>query len=303
MDYLAIRNRVAQEAGMDRTQDDTIIGTWVNAAYQHVSGLFNWLWLLKNTILQTVADITTGTVSVSANSQALTFSSAPSVSVANDYMIQFTTTDDWYYISSHTAASTSATLSVPYVDSSNLTAGTYTLRKVFYSLASDVDRIIDFRQAITDQKLEYVNPRTFDRVLPDPTATGSPYYYSLLGLDSSQYWRVGFYPTPDTIINMQLRYYQKITELSSDTDTPVIPAKWHNVLVFGALALYGHPFIDDTRVRVAGERFRAVMDEMLAHYNHVPDQRIVIQPWDTRARYPVGVARYPSNYPDVYGYY
>lgn len=285
---------------MDLTQDSAIVGAWVNGAYQHISGLFNWPWLVKTGTIQTVADITTGTVAVAAGGQALTFSSGPAVSVANDYWIQFTTTADWYPISAHTAASTSATIAIPYVGTSAYSS-TYTLRKILYSLPSDLDRIDEIRQAITKQKLEYIDLRSFHRYMADPSASSTPDYYSLVGLDSSQYWRIGLYPTPNAVINLQLLYYQKITELSSSTDTPLIPAKWHSTLVWAALALYGHDFIDDTRVKTAMDRYQQGVSEMKAHYNAVPDQRVVIQPWD--ARPPVGIlpVRFPPDFPEYYG--
>lgn len=286
---------------MDLTQDSAIVGSWANAAYQHVSGLFNWPWLIKTGTFQTVADIATGTASINAGSAALTFSSPPTGSVANDYWIQFSTTSDWYPISAHTASSPSATLSVPYVGTSNYTAGTYNLRKIFYSMPSDLDRIDELRQAITKQKIEFIDIRSFHRIIADPTAIYTPVYYSLIGLDSSKNWRIGLFPTPNAVINIQMLYYQKITELSSDTDTPLIPDKWHNVLVWGALALYGHDFIDDYRVKTAMERYEAGVNEMTAHYNPVPDQRTVIQPWDTRTRLGILPIRFPSNFPEYYG--
>lgn len=285
---------------MDLTQDSAIVGAWINGAYQFVSGMFNWPWLIKTGTIQTVADITTGTVAVSAGGTALTFSSGPAVSVANDYWIQFTTSSDWYPISAHTAASTSATIAVPYVGTASYSS-TYILRKIFYSLPSDLDRLDEIRQAITKQKLEYIDYRTFHRYIADPTASYTPIYYSLIGLDSSQYWRIGLYPTPNAVINLQLLYYQKLTELSASSDTPLIPAKWHGVLVWGALAMYGHDFIDDTRVKTAQQRFQAGCEEMMAHYNPVPDQRVVIQPWDTRTRLGILPIRFPSDFPEYYG--
>lgn len=300
MDFTALQDRVAQETGTDLTADSAIVQAWINGSYQHISGLYNWPWLIKTGTIQTVADITTGTVAVAAGGQALTFSSGPTVSVANDYWIQLTTTADWYPISAHTAASTSATISVPYVGTSSYSS-TYVLRKIFYSLPSDLDRIDEIRQAITKQKLEYIDIRTFHRFIADPTASFTPIYYSLLGLDSSQYWRIGLYPTPNEVINLQLLYYQKITELSASTDTPLVPAKWHNVIVWGALAMYGHDFIDDTRAQTAMKRYEDGMSEMLAHFNHVPDQRTVIQPWDTRTRLGILPIRFPSDFPEYYG--
>lgn len=300
MQYSDLKSRIAQETGMDLTTDGSIVGAWANQAYQHISGAYNWPWLFKNATIQTKADITTGTVSVSAGASTITFSSAPTSSVASDWMIQFSTTDDWYFISSHTASATTATISVPYVGSASLVAGTYTLRKVFYSLGSDVDRIIDIRQAITKDKLMYINPRSLDRIIPDVDVSGTPIYYTMIGYDSSQNWRIGFLPTPNATVNLQVRYYTKITELSSDTDEPLIPDKWHNAIVFGALALYGHDFIDDTRFKEAALRFDAVMKEMKDHNSPVPDQMDVLQPWDTRVSAQPYKLRYPSNFPDWY---
>jgi hypothetical protein len=111
MTFTTLKARIAGETGLDTSTDDTVLGVWANLAYKAVLGSFRWPWLLKNSIIQTVADITTGTVSVNAGSTSGTFSSAPAVSVANLYMIQFTSvSNDWYLISAHTAAQTSFTL-------------------------------------------------------------------------------------------------------------------------------------------------------------------------------------------------
>ena len=301
MDFSELKTRVANETGMDLTIDDSIVGEWINSAYNHICGILNWPWLEKQSTIQTVADITTGTVSVNSASTALTFSSGPAVSVANQYMIQFTdTSDDWYYISSHTAGSTSAVLSVPYADSSNLSGGAYILRKVFYSLPSDMDRMIDARQTIEKQKLGAIDVRTFDRYLPDPTATGTPLYYYMVGLDANQYWQIGLYPVPTTINNIQLRYLQKPTELSSDTDTPLLPVKFHDVIICAALFMYGHPFIDDTRFSMAERRYSQLLQDMKQNYSPIPDQMTVIQPWDSRPRRLVGRLRWPPNYPEYW---
>jgi len=302
VDFSVIKTRVANEVGLDTTTDATILGTWVNAAYKQVCGLYNWPWLLKHGTIQTVADRTTGTVSINSGSTSLTFSSAPTVSVANQYMIQFTaTSDDWYLISSHTGSSTSATLSVPFVGSSNISGANYILRKVFYSMPSDLDRIIDVRQAITDTKLGAVDIRTFDAYLPDPTATGNPVYYSTVGMDTNKYWQITMYPTPTAIINLQIRYLQIPADLTS-TDTPILPEKFHDILVFGALYLFGHPYIDDTRVREAQARYLDLLNEMKLMCNPTPDQLTVLQPWDTRPTRPHGRLMYPSNYPQYWGY-
>ena len=189
-------------------------------------------------------------------------------------MIQFTTTDDWYFISAHTAASTSATLANAYVGTSNYTSGTYKLRKVFYSLSSTLDRLVDVRQAITKQKLGAVDIRTFDRYLPDPTAVDSPRYYAMCGVDSSKNWQITLYPLPSTVMNIQTRYLQAPTAMSGSTDTPILPEKFHDAIVFGALYLFGHAYIDDTRISSAKARFDNMVEEM--KMNCDPDRKSVV---------------------------
>lgn len=300
MDFSVLKTRVADEVGLDTTTDATILGAWVNAAYKQVCGIENWPWLLKLATIQTVADITTGTVSINAGSTSLTFSSAPASSVANQYMIQFrTVSDDWYLISAHTGASTSATLSVPFNGSVNISGVAYTLRKVFYSLASDTDRIVDARQSRTKNKLGAVDIRTFDRYLPDPTATGDPLYYYLAGVDTSKYWQIGLYPIPSSVENIQIRYLNMPADMAT-TDTPNLPEKFHDVLIYGALYMFGHAYIDDTRIQAAKARFDQAVSDMRENYNPIPDQLTVIQPWDSRPRRLVGRLNWPSTYPETW---
>ncbi len=298
MDFSTLKTRVANETGLDPTADDTILGAWVNSAYQQVNGIFNWPWLLKPGTIQTIADITTGTATVTAGATAVTLSVAPTQSVATQYMIQFpTVSDDWYIISAHTAATTSLTLANAFVGTSNLTAGRYIIRKVLYSLPSDLDRIVDLRQTITDQKLGAIDVRTFDRYLPDPTATGTPCYYALCGLDSNKYWQITLYPIPSAVVNIQIRYLMAPAALSSSGDVPFIPLKFHDILVFGALWLFGHAYIDDSRITSAKARFDEILKQMTENYSPVPDQMTVIQPWDTRPRRLTGQLMFPPNFP------
>ncbi len=302
MQFSDIQARVAQETGLSTTTDATMLKAWVNGAYQQLSGFYAWPWLLTNFTMQTEADITTGTATVSAASTAVTLSVAPAASVATNYMIQFTgSSTNWYLISAHTGGQTSVTLSNAFVGSTNYTAGTYIIRRVFYSLPSTVDRLIDLRQSVTNLKLEAVDAATFDKLIPDPEATGTPIYYYLTGMTSANVWQVGFFPTPSAVINIQGRGLKTITELSGDSDLPLIPPKWHNALVFLALGLYGHDYIDDTRAQSAMERAKEIVQEMVKQCNPIPGRMDVIQAWDTRVpRSPLSL-NLPTNYPRGWG--
>jgi hypothetical protein len=216
-------------------------------------------------------------------------------------MIQFpTVSNDWYIISAHTAGQTSFTLANPFNGTSNLTVATYVCRKVYYSFPSDCDGIIDLRQARTAIQLSAADIRTLDRYLPDPSSVAEPTLFALAGYDTSNNWQMVLYPTPNTVMNLQLRYYTMPADMSADGDFPLLPEKFHDILVFGALYLYGHPYIDDNRVAVAKARYDNSLSEMKNDYNPLPNQLNVIQTWDSRPRRTASNLRWPSNFPEYY---
>ena len=54
--------------------------------------------------------------------------------------------------------------------------------------------------------------------------TGPPQYYANDGSN------VHLWPTPDAVYNLEMRYWVLPSPLVNDTDVPVIPAHWHNLL-------------------------------------------------------------------------
>lgn len=257
MTYVKIRKRIAELCGLpynDTTTDpnDTIatkIGEWVNNRYQLLAGRRSWNWRIKDAIIQVEADRTTGTVTATFGSTTITFSSAPTVSVAG-YWIKFSDTEDWYIVSTHTASSTTAVLTKGYLGTTSSTL-TYTLRKVYQALPTDVGKVLSVRQTRTDFKLRYVPIRLIDEVVPDRVSTGTPMYYTIAGLDSTNAYRMEVYPVPNTSMNLSIRYYSILTAMSSDSESPLFPSEFHDFLIWDVLATYGYIFIDDTRLNEA----------------------------------------------------
>ena len=308
MQFSDIQARVAQETGLSVTEDLTMLKAWINGAYQQLSGFFDWPWLLTNFAIQTVADVTTLTAAVTAGATSVTLSSTVTPTLATDYYIKFTDagqTNDWYQIASHVAGTAVIVLANPYVGTTNLTVGACKIRKVYYSLPTNIDRLTDLRQAITKLKIELVDRITFDKMIPDPDNTGTPTYAYLAGMVTSGAakgaWQLSFYPLPSAVVNIQGRGYSTVTELSADADIPLLPVKWHNALVFLALALYGHDYIDDSRVQSAAAKSKEIMKEMLKEFNPFPGEMHVIQPWDTRTPRGLMGVRLPANFPWPWG--
>lgn len=268
MTFLEIRQRVAEALGLaetDTTADANAtmqnkLKEWVNTRYRYICGKKSWNWLIKDSIIQTTTEITTGTVEATNASTTITFSSGPTPSVAN-WFIQFSSSDDWYQISSHTATQTGATLANAYLGTTSSTL-TYTLRKVYYTLPSDMGKLLNIRQTRDDIKLHYIPIRKFDRLQADRTAKGEPEYYSFVGQDSSNLYRLEFYPVPNVAMNLNVRYYQVVAELSADGDIPLIPTQFHDVLVWDVLGTYGYNFLDDTRINEAKAEANRILDDM-----------------------------------------
>lgn len=286
MTFLEIRQRIAELIGMDATdtasdnnasvQDK--LKEWVNARYRVIAGKRSWNWLIKDSIIQTSAEITTGTVTATINSTTITFSSAPAVSVAN-WFIQFSDSDDWYEITSHTAAVATATLANAYLGTTSSTL-TYKLRKVYYVLPTDCSKVLNMRQSRDDVSLRYISVRQLDRFIADRTATGEPNYYTIVGVDSSKQARIELYPVPNAAMNINVRYYQTVSEMSADANTPLLPEPFHDILVWDVLATYGYMFLDDTRVSKAGQIRDALYKDMVS--NDIDAEHIVRrQPYDT----------------------
>lgn len=297
MQFSNIVLRIAEETGLSATGDATKIKSWVNESYRFLAGMREWSWMFTPGIIQTTPDITTLTASVVSGGTTVTLSSTYASSLATDYWIQFSATDDWYNITAHTAGTDELTIDPGYAPSAALVAGTCTIRRKYYSLATDADRIIDMYQAVTDQKLVYVDPREMDRVLADPTANSSPNSYTLLGFDSAGSWRARFYPISDDTMNIHYNYYKRITDLSADADLPVLPAKWHQAIIFVALSMFGHAYIDDSRMENAVARARQVVSEMLKQQSPLPDNHKVIKTWDSRGGSHYPGAQFPPDFP------
>ncbi len=246
--------------------DDTKLKRWLNMAQNYICGKNIWPFMLSEEIIQTVTDITTGTVSVSAGAATLTFSSGPTVSVQDRY-IKLSSSNDWYKITSHVAASTSATISPVYVGTTNLTAGTFTIRKLIYTTTTPLIQILDMKQLVTPVRLLSLSPRGTDFYLSLYYDSGTPYYYTMSSPSSAGTPQFSFMLSPNVVMNIMIRGIKALTDLSADADIPVIPVPWHDAII-NIAAFYGFQFLDDTRATSefqVGEARIADMARTLVH--------------------------------------
>jgi hypothetical protein len=276
--FLVLQQELADRTRFDQTvsADATKLKRWLNMAQNFVCGKQLWPFMLAEEFVQTVTDITTGTVSINAGDTALTFSSAPTVSVANRY-IKLSSSNDWYKITAHTASSTSATISPAYVGTSALSAGTYTVRKLLYSTTTPLIQILDMKQLTTPIQMMSLAPRGTDFLLPLYYDAGTPYWYVMSSPASDGTPQFSFLSSPSTVMNIMVRGMKALTDMSADTDVPVIPAPWHYVLVHIA-AWYAFTSLDDDLAATEYKAGVLGIEDMARVLSHDLGRHRVMQP-------------------------
>lgn len=265
--FLQLQQESAAQCGLDLniSSEATLIKRWLNNAQAIVLRGFEWPFLRAPNplVIQTTTDITTGTVATVSGSTTITFSSAPTVSVANRF-IQFSDSKDWYRITSHTAASTSATLEIGALNTDAV--ATYIVRKVFYSTGSGVDRIIQIVQDVLPYQLIETSPEYFQSFNPGFLSSGTPRIYCMAGVDSSGYPQFRLWPNPDAGINLSITYLSTPTDLAADAETSVIPDKWAKDVLTEGATQFGYKFLDDSRYDKF-QLFYAKIEEMKTEYD------------------------------------
>lgn len=263
------------------TSDLTKIKRWINMAQQYISGKRIWPFLLAEEIIQTETDYTTGTVATTVASTSITFSATITASKANQY-IKTSSSDDWYKITAHTAGTATATISP--AATTTATAATYTIRKLLYTTTTPLIQILDMKQLVTPVRIISQNPREADFFLPLYYDAGKPYYYIMSSPNSSGTPQFSFILSPDATINIMVRGIQKLTDLSADSDTSLIPTPWHDALV-NIACFYGFQSLDDTRADtelLVGEKR---IDDMARVYSHDLGRHRVMQPIDNESNF------------------
>lgn len=233
-----------------------------------------WLWLKSQPpgVLTLLPEVTTGTVTVTNNSAAMTFSSAPAVSVAG-YHFKVATHADIFRVSAHVATSISATLDGVYTGPSG-SGLTYGLRKYEYALATDLWRLMSPMRGAR-WTLDPVTPFRVHGMdlegLEDqwPMAEwwgGPPDSYALLTETQVRFNRC---PINGELVHLEYDYLRFPPVLTSPgtTEEPLVPRRWRAVLSDLATYLI-HVDKNDSRADAAGLLGKAGLLAMARENRH-----------------------------------
>lgn len=296
MQFSTMQTEVYQQTGLDSTDltTQTNVKRWINMIQQDIAGRWTWNFLKGREMIQTVIDKTAGTVSIASGGTTVTGVSTSFVAGDVGKYIQFQGANDWYKVTAFTS-STSIDIEAGYAPSTALSGGTYTLRKIFYSLSSSADRILDIRNWNTPLKFFEVDARTLDAMDPLPSATSNTYAFVAYGYDSSGNIQISPYPFPSDVRNLEVRTLTRLTDLSADTDTSIIPSKWHHVLTYGACWLAFSFMRKKEDALIWNREYEKKIDDMMMQARTSEDPALVLKPIDSQVR--TRFLQLPGNFP------
>lgn len=221
----------------------------------------DWWWLHTEASLILNPSITTGTVSVTNNDTAITFSSAPAASVAG-YHFKTNAHADVFKISAHTAGNTAATLDSVYTGD---TAGTanYRLMQLEYSLASDCLKVISPMRVYQDSRYDVTGQdlREMEREWPlNLIEAGAPERFGMVNETTVRFNRYG--SSEGDLIRVDYDYMRRPDALTdSGSEEPLVPLTYRHVLA--DMTLY---FLmmdkDDTRAAPIGLQAKSGLKAM-----------------------------------------
>lgn len=290
--YSDIQTRVMNSLRIPTSNatEATKVAALVNEVYRDIYVKYDWYWLVKREVLTTSDDINTGTLSVTNNSTAITFSSAPTPSTAGRKLLVTGNTDSGavYRVASHTAASTSATLDDEYTGDTNATAA-YRVFHDTYDLASDCGKVLHVTRYGFFDPIDDIGAYAMLDLKAYDQSVGKPQYYAVIDFDttgdSTTQRQLVIHPYPDSDYRLEVHYKRTLNTELSGTTRPLIPDDYAQVLVYGTLARAFPVMLNDTeRGTFYQNLFNDVMALMTAQHrqSETPPRFI---PQDVHRRY------------------
>lgn len=248
--FLVLQQELADRLNLDQTvtANGTRLKRWLNLIQNDIASRYAFEWLYSRTFIQTQADKTAGTIALTNGDTAVTGTGTAFVAGDKRSFIQPEGDTNWYEV---TVVASQVLTITPAFAGTTLTAGTYTLRKVYYDLPTDLFTVYDARQSSTPTKLTNLGIWTIDSYQPQIDTVGAPAGYYLfrnspdVAANAAKQRQMAFIPSPDSIYNVEVRYFLAQTDLSADGDIPFLPVPYHSLLVDGAEWL-GAKFLNDS---------------------------------------------------------
>ena len=277
--YTDLENRVREQTGVSATENQA--KRYINIALHdmHIGRAENLPWCERSNVLLTQPQYTTGTITTTKGSTAITGDSTL-WDTTNDFgtnnmqvggKITVAGSLDVYEIGA-VGSDTTATLTGKFVGS-DVTAGTYAYFEDEYALASDFLRPIDQQHFADSIPIDLISRTDFRRNYPRNGVPGHPKIGTIVdknfGADTTPVRKIRFAPPPSEAFNIPYSYAtsnlavdasgDEKTQLVSDDDEPIVPLRYRHVIVFGALLHWYRDKKNDQRSKEVKAEYEQIL--------------------------------------------
>jgi hypothetical protein len=275
------------------TTEMTKLDAVINDVYRDIYDLKDWNFLIKRSVINTVAKYTTGTISVTNGSTAATLSTPSSTSLVGFVLYIVGDTTDSNALYRITADNLAGTLAFDAAfTGTTSTSATFKAYRDTYDAPTDCGKLIKPKRYGRDAGMEPIGLREMADLKTRDLSEGKPAVYAMLDHattgDTTTARQFVVHPFPDTTYRLEIFYKQQLnTEMSGSTQ-PFIPDEFRQVLSYGTLAL-GYPiFLADTeRGGYFNQLFNDRLKLMAANEPEYGDDRPQLTPRDVdRRRFP-----------------
>ena len=265
--YTDLLNRVRADTSVTATSNQA--KRYINIALHdmHLGYGEKFPWAERQAILVTQDDYTTGTVTISQGSSTLT-GSGTAWATNNAFGVNNARVGgkvvinggSEVYTVSAVGGDTSITLTSQFTQS-DVSGGSYVYFEDEYALASDFLRPLDQQFFDQNHNIELISRQEFRRRYPRNKTVGKPrvatiqdkaFSGSTTPVRKARFWKPAddFYSIPYAYVTSNLAVTSagaEQTQLSGDTDEPIVPLQYRHVIVFHALYHWYRDKRDDTR--------------------------------------------------------
>ena len=279
----ALLNSVRAATGITATE--TIAKRMLNIALHdmHLGIDYRLPWAERRAVIRTQDDYSTGTVTTTKGSTAVTGSSTL-WATANDFAVNnarangkivFSGSRTPYVVSSVTD-DTNIVLTERFTETS-LSGATYVYYEDEYDLATDFLRAVDMQTFSDVAEVQLISRTEFRRRYPVNSQVGRPHTATLLDFapsgSTTPIRRVKFAPPPNDFMQIPYTYITgnlavssagtAAANLSSDTDEPIVPLRYRHAILYHALAHWFRDQKDDTRAQSAKAEYTDIMARIM----------------------------------------
>jgi len=215
-------SRVQALVGSHALANSTVVGTLVNSRHRGLLESYDWSRRKQDIIVNSVADKTAGTVTLTSGSATVTGSGTAFAASDVGRTIQFA--DSLFQVRTYSSP-TSITIgdangtAVLYPGDTAVSG--YTIFTQRYSVGTGIEQIVEmaYQNPITEVSEEWIDFMDSSRV---STAT-NPYHYARTSRGTTDDVRIELYPRPSSPITINVKVELGHTDLSS-TQTPIVPS-------------------------------------------------------------------------------